>query len=384
MLEFIRDSRAVGIVLMVCTAVSLIISNSAWSDDYIAFWQKELHMPLPGVELPHTIGHVINDALMAVFFLLAGLEIKRELLVGELSGVKKAMLPVIAAIGGMVVPALLFVAWNGGTALNRGWGIPMATDIAFSLGILSLLGKRVPLSLKIFLTALAIIDDLGGIVTIAIFYAKEIDVMQLFMGGAILFLLIMMNLMKVKRYYPYFVFGAIMWYFIFNSGVHATVAGVLLAFAIPMQKIEDLIHSLHDPVNFLIMPIFALANTAIVLPADVGFILTSKVHHGILSGLVLGKPLGIFFFTWFAVRIGIAEMPKGINRRHILGMGMIAGIGFTISIFMATLAYDLLPEVETIAKVAVIMASLLSGLLGFFYLKFAIKKTTGKTAGRPV
>lgn len=367
-MEFIRDSRSVGIVLICATFISLIISNTAWSDTYMHFWERELTMPLPELHLPHTILHLINDALMAVFFLLVGMEIKRELLIGELNSLKKSLLPIIAAAGGMFVPATIYMLWCGGTPFSSGWGIPMATDIAFSLGVLSLLGKRAPISLRIFLTALAIIDDLGGILTIAIFYAGDLQWNYLLYAGIVMLALVIMNLLKVKRYYFYFGLGLLLWYFVFNSGVHATIAGVLLAFTIPLHKIEELEYSLHDPVNFIILPLFALANTAIVLPVEFGSIYTSVVHHGITMGLVLGKPLGIYVFSMAAVRMKIAELPDGMKRPQLLGMGMIAGIGFTMSIFMATLAFDD-AATQLIAKVAIIGASALAGILGFVFLK---------------
>ncbi|HYD22963.1 MAG TPA: Na+/H+ antiporter NhaA, partial [Flavipsychrobacter sp.] len=273
-----------------------------------------------------------------------------------------------------VVPAIIYAAWCGGTPFSNGWGIPMATDIAFSLGILSLLGKKASLSLRIFLTALAIIDDLGGILAIAIFYAGEIDLVYLGLGLLILVLLTALNLLKVKRNYFFFLPGLLLWYFIYNSGVHATIAGVVLAFTIPLRNINKLIHGLHDPVNFIILPFFALANTAIVFPADIGFVFTSQLHHGIFMGLVLGKPLGIVLFSLLAVRLKIAELPQRMLWRHILGMGMVAGIGFTISIFMATLALQG-DEPQTIAKIAIMGASLVSGMLGFVYLKYVHGKT---------
>ncbi|MEZ5018169.1 MAG: Na+/H+ antiporter NhaA [Flavipsychrobacter sp.] len=366
--EFIHDSRAVGITLIACTIISLILSNSPWSEEYIGFWNSELiHATSPRVHLPHSIIHIINDALMAVFFFLVGLEIKRELLVGELASIKKSALPVIGAVGGMTIPALIFLAWTWGSPLSRGWGIPMATDIAFSLGVLSMLGKRTPFSLRVFLMALAIIDDLGGIVTIAIFYAETINWTYLFMAGGLLFVLSLLNILKMKRYYIYFIFGIFLWYFFFNSGVHATIAGVLLAFTIPLHKIEDLIHSLHDPVNFIILPLFALANTTIVFPSDFAPIYASIVHWGVFTGLVAGKPIGIFLFSWLAVKFKIAALPKGMNWYQLIGMGMIAGIGFTMSIFMATLAYKL-PEIQVIAKVGILGASLVAGLTGFLFI----------------
>jgi Na+:H+ antiporter, NhaA family len=366
--EFIHDSRAVGITLICCTFISLIVSNSPWSAQYVAFWDKEIiHLPV-FISLPHSVLHIINDCLMAFFFFLVGLEIKRELMIGELNSVKKSMLPIIAALGGMVAPAVIYLLWCGHTQYSGGWGVPMATDIAFSLGVLSLLGKRAPLSLRIFLTALAIIDDLGGILTIAIFYAEKIDWNYLAFAAGIMAVLTLMNLMKVKKYYLYFIVGTLLWYVIYNSGVHATIAGVLLAITIPLHKIDKLEHHLHDPVNFLILPLFALANTAIVLPQEFGFIFSSLIHHGIFMGLVLGKPVGIFLFSMLAVRLGIAKLPNGMGWRQLWGMGMIAGIGFTMSIFMATLAFRL-PGNQLVAKVAIMGASLVAGILGFLYLK---------------
>lgn len=366
--EFIQDSRAIGIILICCTVISLIASNSPWSQQYTSFWDKEIFHPTASISLPHSALHIINDALMALFFFLVGLEIKRELMVGELNSLKKSLLPIIAALGGMVVPAVIYLLWCGNTQYSNGWGIPMATDIAFSLGVLSLLGKRAPLSLRIFLTALAIIDDLGGILTIAIFYAEKMDWNYLAFAGGIMAVLILMNLLKVKRHYLFFILGALLWYAVYNSGVHATIAGVLLAFTIPLHKIENLEHRLHDPVNFLVLPLFALANTAIVLPQEFGFIFSSIIHHGIFMGLVLGKPVGIFLFSIIAVRLGIAKLPDGMSWKQLWGMGMIAGIGFTMSIFMATLAFRL-PGNQLVAKVAIIGSSLIAGILGFLYLK---------------
>lgn len=365
-------------MLICCTILSLIISNSGAAEGYLAFWNLELPLSGGGLHLPHTVLHLVNDGLMAVFFLMVGMEIKRELMTGELNTLRKAMLPVVAAVGGMVVPALMYAIWCGGTPYSNGWGIPMATDIAFSLGILSLLGKKAPLSLRIFLTALAIIDDLGGILAIAIFYAGELNWLYLGLGLLTFGVLVTLNLLKVRYYVVFWLLGLLMWYFIFNSGVHATIAGVLLAFTIPLRKINQLIHNLHDPVNFIILPIFALANTAIPLPADIAAVFTTDLHHGIFMGLVVGKPLGIFLLTFLAVKLRIGSLPQGLVWRHILGMGMIAGIGFTISIFMATLALTD-AGAQTIAKVAIIAASLLSGLIGFLYLKLVNKKAVRAT-----
>jgi NhaA family Na+:H+ antiporter len=365
--KFISDSRSVGIVLICCTVISLVLSNSSWGDSYIHFWQTEIFTPA-SLHLPHSILHIINDALMALFFFLVGLEIKRELMTGKLNSMKKAALPVVAALGGMLAPALIYTAWCGGTPYARGWGIPIATDIAFSLGVLSLLGNRVPLSIRIFLTALAIIDDLGGILTIAIFYAGALDFTYLFIAFVLLCVLAAMNLLKVKRHYPFIIPGILLWYCIFNSGVHATIAGVLTAFTIPLYRIDELEHKLHNPVNFIILPLFALANTAIILPADFSAIYTSVVHHGIISGLVLGKPVGIILFSLLAVKLGVAELPEGMNWKQVTGMGMIAGVGFTMSIFMAALAFSDDPT-QLVAKVAILIASLVAGIAGYIYLR---------------
>jgi NhaA family Na+:H+ antiporter len=365
--DFLQDSRAVGIVLLSCTIVSLIAANSAMQPYYVPLWGAELHTP-PGLHLPHTLLHWINDGLMVLFFFLVGMEIKRELTVGELSSIRKSLLPALAAAGGMVCPALIFTAFNAHTPYAHGWGIPMATDIAFSLGILSLLGKRVPVTLKIFLMALAIIDDLGAILTIAIFYTVSLQLTYLLCGAGVLALLIILNLLKVQRLVFYIIPGLLLWYFIYNSGIHATIAGVLVAFCIPLSKIAKLIHSLHDTVNFIIMPVFALANTAIIFPQDIGQAFSSPVSYGIMAGLVLGKPLGIFGFSFIAVKLKLAALPDSTTWPQLLGAGIIAGIGFTMSIFIATLAYQQ-AALQIISIISVMAASLFAGIAGFIYLK---------------
>jgi NhaA family Na+:H+ antiporter len=365
--EFLRDSRAVGIVLIVCTVISLVAANSPYQAQYIHFWETAVHFP-EGWHLPHTLLHWINDGLMVLFFFLVGMEIKRELTVGELSSVRKSLLPALAALGGMVCPALIFVLFNAHTQHVHGWGIPMATDIAFSLGILSLLGKRVPVNLKIFLMALAIIDDLGAILAIAIFYTDNLQLIYLFSGAGVLALLIVVNLLKVQRLIFYFIPGLLLWYCIYNSGIHATIAGVLLAFCIPCSKIADLIHQLHDPVNFIVMPVFALANTAIVFPADLWLAFSDTVSYGILAGLVLGKPLGIFLFSYTATRLKLAALPHQTTWMQLLGAGIIAGIGFTMSIFISTLAYNE-AELQVISKMSVMAASLFAGIAGYLFLR---------------
>lgn len=299
---------------------------------------------------------------------LVGMEIKRELTIGELSSVRKSILPVLAAIGGMLFPALIFALFNKNTPYAHGWGIPMATDIAFSLGILSLLGRRVPVSLKIFLMALAIIDDLGAILTIAVFYTPHLDIKYLLIGGGVLLIPILLNFLKVQRLILYLIPGVVLWYCLFNSGVHATIAGVLLAFCIPQDKIASLVHGLHDPVNFIIMPIFALANTAIQLPSDIHGALNNNISYGIIAGLVIGKPLGIFTLSFIAVKLKLATLPSHSNWWQLAGIGLIAGIGFTMSIFISSLAYDE-RELQIIAIMSVIVASVIAGFAGFIFLR---------------
>lgn len=352
--DFLNNSRATGIILIICTAISLLLANSPVKEGWLQGWSF--------------IEHWINDGLMVLFFFLAGMEIKQELLTGELSSIQKATLPVLAAIGGMLVPAAIFSLFNHGTPTAYGWGIPMATDIAFSLGVISLLGKRVPLPLKIFLTALAIIDDLGAIVTIAIFYTASLNIIYLAGAAGLLVLLFILNRCKVQTIIFYIIPGVLLWYCILHSGIHATIAGVLLAFTIPLAKVEGLIHLLHKPVNFLIMPLFALANTAITFPGDLGQVFQHTISYGIIAGLVIGKPLGIFLFSWIAVKIKIAALPSQSNWQQLAGVGVLAGIGFTMSIFIATLAYTD-DTWQIYSKIAVIAASMISGIFGYFYLR---------------
>lgn len=382
--QFLSDSRAVGIILISCTIISIIIANSPWEAAYTGFFNTLFdpagghHYDFKGLHLPNSWLLWINDGFMVLFFFLVGMEIKRELTVGELKSIRKSMLPVLAAVGGMLAPALIYSIFNAGTPFSHGWGIPMATDIAFSLGILSLLGNRVPLSLKIFLTALAIIDDLGAILAIAIFYTEELHLVYLYWGAGILALLLVLNLLKVKNLFFYFIPGIILWYCIFNSGIHATIAGVLLAFCIPLDKINALEHTLHDPVNFIIMPIFALANTAIHFPPDVLQAFSHSVSFGVIAGLVIGKPLGIFLLCFLAVKLRLASLPSGTGWKQLLGVGMIAGVGFTMSIFIATLAFKD-ADTQVVSIMSVITASLIAALAGFIFLK-ALSNRQNKTA----
>lgn len=371
--KFFQIAKSSGNLLIICVIVSLMIANSSLGDDF----QNVLDYPIG----PYSTSLWINDGLMAIFFLLVGLEIKRELIEGELSSLKNASLPIFAAIGGMLVPALIFVFFNYGTEYKNGWGIPMATDIAFSLAIISMLGKRVPASVKIFLTALAIVDDLGAIVVIAIFYTEKLEFTYLALSGAILLLLILLNFFKVKKHIFYIIPGLFLWYFMHHSGIHATIAGVLLAFTIPTNEstteispLEKLEEKLHLPVNYFIMPIFALANTNIQFKSGMIEGLFSNFGYGIILGLVLGKVIGINLFSFIAIKLKISDLPKKSNWSQMIGAGLLAGIGFTMSIFIALLSYKGHTEIQDEAKFAILVASAISGFSGYFLLKLLAKK----------
>jgi len=370
LLEFIQDSRAVGIILLICAVLSLIISNSPWGNSYLSFWNTEVHL---SHYLPHTIIHWINDGLMAIFFFQVGMEIKRELVNGELSSLKQSILPVAGAFGGMFVPAIIFTLFNGGTIYANGWGIPMATDIAFSLGIASLLGDRVPIALKIFLTALAIIDDLGAIVAIAVFYTSTIHLLYLGIGALLFAVLLLWTKLKLPFGFWNFLLGIAMWFCFFNSGVHATIAGVLFAFTIPVKRLSHIEHSLHNYVNFLIIPIFALANTAIFIPT--GFIqhISNSLSLGVMFGLLIGKPVGIVFFCWLLVKLKLGQLAEGISWKHMIGLGLLAAIGFTMSIFISMLAFKD-SFTQDISKMAVMVASVIAIALGYAWFKLFIKE----------
>ncbi len=357
--EFIHDSRAIGIILLVCTFISLIIANIPdVGEQYLTLWNTAIPYA-HDVHLPHSVLHFINDGLMAVFFFMAGMEIKREMMEGELSSLKKSLLPVAGAVGGMLMPALIFTLFNKGTIFQHGWAIPTATDIAFSLGVASLLGKRVPVGLKIFLTALAIIDDLGAILVIALFYGGQIKF--IFLGGCVLVLTIMHYLPKWKIQSTLFhlFLGILLWYFMFNSGIHATVAGVLAAFTIPVHKLKEYEIKHHNLVYFIILPIFALANTAIMIPEQGFSVLTTLLSFGIILGLVIGKPLGICLACWIMVQKKWAQLPANTNWRKMIGSGLLAGIGFTMSIFISTLAFTDVWS-QDVSKLAVLVASFIA------------------------
>lgn len=370
--EFIKDSRAVGITLLACTILSLVLANSPWSADYHELIEKEIHIA-GAWQLPHTFLHWINDGLMAAFFFLVGMEIKRELLIGELSSLKKASLPIAAAIGGMLVPAIIYLFFNKDTPYQSGWGVPMATDIAFSLGVASLLGARIPVSLKIFLMALAIIDDLGAILVIAIFYGGAIKWIYLLIGAGIVLVLLALTKYKMQPWWVTVAGGLLLWYCVFNSGIHATIAGVVVAFLVPLDRLNHYEHSLHDIVNFIILPLFALANTAIVIPGNLMESLTSSLSWGVLAGLVLGKPLGIAFFSWAAIKLGWGDQPSGTTISQIIGIGALAGIGFTMSIFITMLAFSDAGH-QNISKLAILIGAIISMLGGLTILYLTTRR----------
>lgn len=372
--DFIRSGQIGGIILMVCVAISLFIANSSYNEGFANLLATDLGITFGNSSYSFSVSAWINDALMAIFFLLVGLEIKRELLEGELSSFKKASLPVIAALGGMLVPALIYFAFNYNTPTASGWGIPMATDIAFALAIISMLGKSVPASLKIFLAALAIVDDLGAILVIAVFYTNEVHFDYLLWAAGVLAILFVFNYFNIKPLFFYLISGIFLWYFIHHSGIHATIAGVLLAFTIPCNDtnvespLEKLEHLLNGPVNYFIMPVFALANTNISFQKEMLGGLISPLGGGIILGLFAGKTIGVTLFSWLAVKLKLGSLPSRSGWKHIIGLGMLAGIGFTMSIFISLLSFSDEMHV-TEAKFAILCASVISGLIGFIYLK---------------
>ena len=418
--EFIHRQTTSGVLLMICAVVALVIANSPLHEDYEHFLHTDIGISMGSGVFSLSIHHWINEALMAMFFFIMGLELKRELLVGELSSPSQALLPIMAAIGGMVVPALGYFVFNTSGPEAKGWGIPMATDIAFAIGALSLLGPRVPKNLITFLIALAIVDDLGAVAVIALFYTASIDMLALVYAGGCTMLLLFLNLAGIRRPLPYAALGILLWACMLASGIHATIAGILIAFVIPIRpKFEpelfikrvqessvnmeaaiadsaDIIHNnrfrslvislgdgvqlvqapaqrlehgLHLPVAYIVIPIFALANAGIPIDfAGFGQYLQHPITLGVLAGLLLGKPLGIAGFTWITVKLGWAELPAGLNMKHILGVGLLGGIGFTMSIFIADLGFVNRPEQLLMAKTGILLASAVAGLAGFFWL----------------
>jgi NhaA family Na+:H+ antiporter len=366
--DFIEDSRAVGITLLACTIISMVLSNTQFAQSYIPFWEKPFHLP-ESWRLPHHLLHWINDFLMAIFFFLVGMEIKQELLTGELSTFRKAILPIAAALGGMLFPAIIYTFINKGTPYINGWGIPMATDIAFSLGVASLLGSRVPVSLKVFLMALAIIDDLGAIVVIALFYGDTIQWSYILYAVLICGVLALLHFSKKLSIFRLIILGLLLWYCVFNSGIHATIAGVVMAMFVPVGKLEHYMHKIHVPVNFVILPLFALANTAIVIPGNFISNLNTTLSWGVMFGLLLGKPLGISILSFITVKLKLGEMPSETSWGQMIGIGLLAGIGFTMSIFITMLAFDT-EDYQDISKIAVLIGSLAAILSGFVVLYF--------------
>jgi NhaA family Na+:H+ antiporter len=366
--RFFDSEKSSGIVLIACTLISLLVTNSAAGAAYLAGWQSHVG----GL----SIEHWVNDGLMAIFFLLIGLELERELYSGELSNFKNALLPIVAAVGGIVTPALIHFLLNTGTPYQVGIGIPMATDIAFALGALALLGDRIPASLKVFVVAFAVIDDLSAIVIIAAFYTAHVSIGNLVGAMAVLALLIAMNrVLRVRALMPYLLGGVLMWFFMLKSGVHATVAGILLAFAIPYSAASEdqgspshrLEHLLHKPVAFFVLPIFALANTAIPIGANWMQDLASSNSLGIVMGLLVGKPLGVTLLCFIAVAAGLCRLPGTMKWRHVFGAGILGGIGFTMSIFITNLAFPGDALTINSSKMAIIVASLMAGTCGLLW-----------------
>lgn len=428
---FVRSSASSGVLLMAAAATALVWANSPFANTYADLWATKLSIAIGGISFSESLLHWVNDALMAIFFLVVGLEIKREMLVGELASVRRATLPIAAALGGAVLPALIFLAIAGGGTAGRGWGVPMATDIAFALGVLALLGRRAPLGLRIFVTALAIVDDLLAVLVIALFYTADLALPALAAAGGVLAVLVAANRLGVRHPLAYGLLGVALWLAVFNSGIHATVAGVLLALTIPARtridadayverarghiddfegrtpagedattevhhaalwELEDateraqapmlrMEHALHPWVAFLIVPLFALANAGVTLEADIVGTFTEPIAIGVVLGLVLGKQIGITLGAAAVVRLGLASLPTGVSWRHVYGAAWLGGIGFTMSLFVGTLAYgDGSPELA-LAKVGILAASLVAGLGGFLILRTAAPSEPDATPG---
>ncbi|KYN87866.1 sodium:proton antiporter [Vibrio cidicii] len=374
--DFFKMESAGGILLVIAAAIAMVIANTSLNDIY----QSVLHSYLFGM----SVSHWINDGLMAIFFLLIGLEVKRELLEGALKSKETAIFPAIAAVGGMLAPALVYVLFNSGDPQAvQGWAIPAATDIAFALGIMALLGKRVPVSLKVFLLALAIIDDLGVVVIIALFYSGDLSTLALTIGFIMTGVLFLLNAKKVTKLTWYIVVGIILWAAVLKSGVHATLAGVVIGFAIPLNgkkgehsPLKHMEHALHPYVAFAILPLFAFANAGISLEGVSMSGLTSMLPLGIALGLLIGKPLGIFSFSWVAVKTGVARLPEGITFRHIFAVSVLCGIGFTMSIFISSLAFGgVSPEYDTYARLGILMGSTTAAVIGYCLLHLSLPKS---------
>jgi NhaA family Na+:H+ antiporter len=376
--SFFDSEKVGGLILVICTIISLLIANSTYGESYMHLMHQKVDLSFANVSLNYSVEHWVNDGLMAIFFLMVGLEVERELYMGELADFKKAILPLAAAVGGISVPALIHLTLNSGTPTQSGFAIPMATDIAFALGILALAGNKVPTSLKVFLTALAIIDDIGAILVIAFFYTKTVLFNYLLVAAGILLALFILNRLKVTKLIFYILPGIVIWYCFLKSGVHATIAGVLLAFVIPFHNDDDenisyhLQHFLHKPVAFIIVPIFALVNTAILIPSNVISSLSSSNSLGIIIGLIFGKLIGIFSLPYLLVKIGIAKLQQGLNWRNLAGIGFLGGIGFTMSMFISNLAFTDADIVST-SKLSILIASTIAAVTGL--ILFLTSKT---------
>lgn len=373
--RFAGSEAASGIVLLVSTACALVWANSPWQPEYVSFLHHALPIGAGRMRLDLTVHEWINDCLMTLFFLLVGLEIKREMLAGELASLQKSALPIAAAAGGMIVPALLYAVLNGGGIGARGWGIPMATDIAFALGVVALLGPRVPLSLKVFLAAVAIVDDIGAVLVIAIFYTASIAWGSLAIVAGLVIVLLVLNRAGVQHAAPYLLLGIALWLAVLASGIHATIAGVLLALTIPCREsssgsslLERLEHSLHTPIAFFVVPLFALANAGVRLGGAGSGELSLTVLGGVAIGLVIGKPLGITLAAWLAVRTRIAALPDGVSWRMLRGVSWLGGIGFTMSLFIGALAFADEALLDS-AKVGVLLASCVAAFMGWLMLR---------------
>lgn len=424
--HFLHAQTTTGMVLIFMTILALVLANSSLAETYAHFFHTKIDFNVGSWELSHTIHHWINDGLMAIFFFIIGLEIKREIMVGELSNIKVAILPILAAIGGMLIPALIYFAMNAGTDGAGGWGIPMATDIAFAISALVLLGNRVPPALVTFLVALAIVDDLGAVIVIALFYTEQIHMLPLALAGGAFLIMLAFNRFGIHMILPYFIVGIFMWFFMLESGVHATIAGVIAALAIPSKprrapgsfradarvlldeydsypidekdgmnerqkailltlqgNIDDigtpaarLENDLHLPVALIVIPLFALANAGIAIDfGSIGTTVMTPVSLGIIGGLILGKVLGIFGVAWLAIKLKMATLPQGSTMNQIFGVAFLGGIGFTMSIFVADLAFMGNAELIFQAKVGILAASLFAGFFGYFWLRFIAKSS---------
>lgn len=367
--EFFNSERSGGFILISMTIVSLVLANSPWQNSYVNFWSQEFG--------GHSLVHWIDDGLMTIFFLLIGLELEREIFTGELSSFRNATLPIFGAIGGMVIPAGIFLILNFGTSAQSGAAIPTATDIAFAIGILSILGNRVPATLKIFLTALAVIDDLGAIIIIALFYTSGLSFINLIIALSVFCFLLLFNRLKIYNLAVYIIGGIVIWIFMSRSGVHPTITGILLAFAIPFGDGSErspsykLQHFLHKPVAFIVLPLFALANTCIIIEHNLISGLGENYSIGIMAGLVVGKPLGIWLFSVIGVATGLCSLPSDVKWTNILGIGFLGGIGFTMSIFIGLLAFDI-PEMINTAKISILIGSFIAGTIGLILLKLTL------------